>query len=254
MVSIFDDALRKSCPHVTLLPNLHHLTLKLLSPSSFRRILIPELFLGPTVTAVRIYSGKSECCRPKLEPWPQPSDVFVPNYTISKCYFMGRLLDESLLNIFRTINLFGFRFPRTVVSHLERLSSLTTLGCLNILAKDVKLFQNGGFPNLEKLSVTTDGWSSSAVLLESLPRAFTSLPVTFSVEYQPISMLRGFTKALQPSFGSLSVIKLYGSTSSFVSDIPLDAEAVMSKLPTWSVRYFQSSSATSLSTSLSWSC
>ena len=154
---------------------------------------------------------------------------------------------ESLSNIFdlvlnlhhlHTINLFGFRLPKTVVLHLERLSSLTTLGSLTIPAKDVKLFQNGGFPNLEKLSVTTDGWSSSAALLESLPCAFMSLSVNCSVEREPLSMLRGFTKASQPSFGSLSVIKLYGSTSSFVSDVPLDAEAVMSDMvrPLFSIK------------------
>jgi hypothetical protein len=145
--------------------------------------------------------------------------------------------DECLSHIFdlilnlrylRTISWSSFRLPKMLVSHLGHLSSLVALKYVVIPRKDVKLFQNGAFTNLEELFVVLDDWSSSTALLQSLRCTLRFLHLSCRDVPEPFSVLRGFINVLQASFGSLSTIELHGSN--IVSDDLLNAEAIMSDI------------------------
>jgi hypothetical protein len=148
-----------------------------------------------------------------------------------------RLSDESLSHIFdlilnlrhlRTLSWPCFRLPKMLVSHIGHLSSLVALKYIIIPRKDMELFQNAAFLNLEELFFVLDDWSSSTALLQSLRCTLKSLRLSCDKVPEQFSVLRGFVNVLHTpsSFGSLSTIDLCGS--SIVSDDRLDAGAIMS--------------------------
>jgi hypothetical protein len=147
------------------------------------------------------------------------------------------LSDECLSHMFdmihdlrylRTLSGSLFPLPKMLVSHLGHLSSLVALRSVVIPCKDVELFRNGAFLNLEELFFVLDDWSSSTALLQSLQCTLKSLRLSCDKVPEPFSVLWGFVNVLQASssFGSLSTIDLFGSK--IVSDDLLDAGSIMS--------------------------
>jgi hypothetical protein len=223
-----------------LFPNLHHLNVELDDPLYSCPTLIPEFFLGPTITSMHIQSPMSKRYEPEFTNLIMAIKRICPElHHFEFTIYTKPLSDECLSHMFylilsmgylRTLSWSLFPLPKMLVSHLGHLSSLVALKSVAIPRKDVELFQNGAFLNLEELFVILDDWSSSTTFLQSLQCTLKSFRLSCRDVPEPFSVLRGFINVLQASssFGSLSTINLFGP--GIVSDDLLNAEAIMSDL------------------------